>query len=99
MQTFFLATKLSPDSARDAATIKANGRKWMDAVTRNCPEVRWLHHYSLLGQYDFLSLYEAPDLETAAKVSIISMSLGAVKAESWPAIPYQDFIHMLDTIE
>ena len=99
MQTFFLATKLSPDSARDTATIKANGRKWMEAVKRNCPDVKWLHHYTLFGQYDFISVYEAPDLATAAKVSVISMSLGAMKAESWPAIEYHDFIELLDSIK
>jgi uncharacterized protein with GYD domain len=98
MPTFFLATKLSPESVSDTASIKANGRKWMEAVKRNCPDVRWLHHYTLLGQYDFISIYEAPDLEAATKVSVISLSLGALKAESWPAIAYQDFIDLIDSI-
>jgi len=91
MQTFLLATKLSPESTRDPAIIKENGRRWLEAVKVNCPEVKWLNHYAL-------SIYQAPDLETAAKVSVISMSLGALKAESWPAIPYHDFVEMLGTI-
>ena len=98
MLTFFLATKLSPESVADPKAIKANGRKWMEAVKRNCPEVRFLQHYTLFGQYDFISIYEAPDLATAARVSVISMSLGALKAESWPAIPYQEFIEVVDSI-
>ena len=98
MQMFLLATKLSPDSTRDPAIIKENGQRWLEAVKVNCPEVKWLHHYALVGQYDFISIYQAPDLETAAKVSVISMSLGALKAESWPAIPYHDFVEMLATI-
>jgi len=99
MHTYFLATKLSPESAVDATAIKDNGKKWLDSVKRNCPEVKWLDHYALFGQYDFISIFQAPDVDTAAKVSVISMSLGAQKAESWPAIPYGDFIKMLDTID
>jgi uncharacterized protein with GYD domain len=98
MQTYFLATKLSPSSTRDAKTIKENGRKWLEAVKRNCPGVKWLEHYALFGQYDFISVYQAPDIDTAARVSVISMSLGAQKAESWPAIPYHDFVEILDSI-
>ena len=98
MQTFFLATKLSPENVSDPKLIKTNGRKWMEAVKRNCPEVRFVQHYTLFGQYDFISIYEAPDLATAAKVSVISMSLGALKAESWPAIPYADYAELLDSI-
>ena len=99
MQTFFLATKLSPESTRDASHIKENGRKWMEAVKRNCPGVKWREHYSLIGQYDFISVYEAPDMETAAKVSIITLASGAMKAESWPAIPYKDFLALVDSIQ
>jgi uncharacterized protein with GYD domain len=39
-----------------------------------------------------MDIFEAPDAETAAKVSLISQSLGAVKAESWTAIPYSEFL-------
>jgi uncharacterized protein with GYD domain len=98
MQTFFLVTKLSPDSASEPSSIKLNVRRWMEAVLMNCPEVRWIEHYALLGQYDFISIYEAPDLATAAKVSAISMSLGAQMAESWPAIHYTDYVKLIDGI-
>jgi uncharacterized protein with GYD domain len=47
-----------------------------------------------LGPYDFMDIYEAPDQEEAAKVSMITMSKGAVKAESWGAIPYKRFLEV-----
>jgi len=99
MNTYFLATKLSVSGTHDVASIRENGRRWLDAVKKNCPGVVWKEHYALFGQYDFISVFQAPDLETAAKVSVISMSMGAMKAESWPAIPYNDFISMLENIE
>jgi uncharacterized protein with GYD domain len=48
----------------------------------------------MLGPYDFLDIYEAPDAETAAKVSLISMAEGATAAESWTLIPYDRFLKL-----
>jgi uncharacterized protein with GYD domain len=55
-------------------------------------------HYALLGKYDFLDIYEAPDEETAAKVSMISLANGATTAESWSAIPYNRFLKLIEEI-
>ncbi|NIW78259.1 MAG: GYD domain-containing protein, partial [Calditrichae bacterium] len=49
---------------------------------------------ALLGPYDFLDIYEAPDEETAAKVSMISLANGALQAESWTAVPYKRFLEL-----
>ncbi|RLD49643.1 MAG: GYD family protein, partial [Bacteroidetes bacterium] len=52
----------------------------------------------ILGQYDFVDIYEAPDAETAAKVSMISQANGAVHAESLAAIPYKRFLKLTEEI-
>jgi len=51
-----------------------------------------------LGTYDFMDIYEAPNAETAAKVSMISLSNGAFHAESWTAIPYKEFLKLTKKI-
>ena len=63
-----------------------------------CPEVYFLAHYALLGPYDFLDIYEAPNEEIAAKVSLISLQNGAFQAESWSAIPYKRFVELTEEI-
>jgi len=40
----------------------------------------------------------SPDEETAAKVSLISLSNGAFAAESWTAIPYKRFLKLTEEI-
>jgi hypothetical protein len=45
-----------------------------------------------------MDIYEAPDIETAHKVSIISRAGGAVAAESWQALPYDDFLKLLAVV-
>ena len=66
----------------------------VNKVTEKCPEVNFIVHYALLGPYDFLDIYEAPNEEVAAKVSLISLESGASQAESWVAIPYKRFIEL-----
>jgi uncharacterized protein with GYD domain len=98
MKTFILMTKLSPEvtsKMKDRASI---GRSWLDHVKAKCPEVKFVAHYGLLGKYDFMDIYEAPDEETAAKVSMISLANGAFLAESWIAIPYKRIVELAQEI-
>lgn len=98
MKTFILMTKLSPELARKVKERAQLGRAWLDQVKTKCPEVKFVAHYALLGDFDFLDIYEAPDEETAAKVSLISLSNGAFAAESWTAIPYKRFLELTEEI-
>ena len=98
MPTYILLTKLSPEISsrmKDRADI---GKTWIEQVRIKCPEVKFVAHYAILGQYDFLDIYEAPDEETAAKVSMISQANGALQAQSLIAIPYKRFIELTEEI-
>jgi uncharacterized protein with GYD domain len=96
MQTFILMTKLSPEVAKQMKDRAKLGRAWLDQVKQKCPDVKFVAHYALLGPFDFLDIYEAPNAETAAKVSMISLSNGALQAESWTAIPYKRFVELAE---
>jgi len=98
MATYILLTKLSPDLASKMKDRAEIGRNWLEHVRDKCPEVKFLAHYALLGQYDFLDIYEAPDEKTAAKVSIISQANGAFSAQSLQAIPYKEFLELTKEI-
>jgi len=97
--TFVLMTRLAPEAVRDAEVRRAMGRAWLKKVKGLCPEVRWIAHYAILGPYDFMDIFHAPDADAAAKVSLISRAEGAVSAESWQAMPYDDFIRLLEQVE
>ncbi len=98
MKTFILLTKLSPEISRQMKDRAKLGRNWLEQVKEKCPEVKFIDHYALLGPFDFLDIYEAPDEETAAKVSMISLSNGAFEAQSLIAIPYKKFLNLVDKI-
>ena len=93
MRTFVMMTKISPQGA-DLVELASRlqdrdrmGTTWVDKVKEKCPEVKFLAHYALLGPWDFMDIYMAPDEETAARVSLISRAHGAYQVESWVAIP------------
>lgn len=98
MQTFILLTKLTPELTKQMKERSKIGGNWLEQVKEKCPEVKFTAHYALLGQYDFLDIYEAPDIESAAKVSMISQANGALHAESLPAIPYKDFVSLTNIL-
>ena len=53
---------------------------------------RIIDQYALLGPYDFLTIIEAPDNATVARISVKLGERGTVKIMSLPAIPTEEFI-------
>ena len=98
MRTFILMTKLSPEVSRQVKDRAKIGRAWLEQVKQKCPELKFIAHYALLGPHDFMDIYEAPNEETAAKVSMISLANGAFSAESWATIPYKRFVELAEEI-
>ncbi|MBN1253175.1 MAG: GYD domain-containing protein [Bacteroidales bacterium] len=98
MQTFILLTKLSSDLSSRMNMREQIGKTWLKKVKESCPDVKFIAHYAILGQYDFLDIYEAPDIETAAKISMISRQNGASHAESLPAIEYKKYVELVQDL-
>jgi uncharacterized protein with GYD domain len=99
MPTFVLMTRLAAENLHDAAARRALGKEWLQKVRKLCPEVTFIAHYALLGPYDFMDIYEAPDVQAAHRVSLISRAEGALSAESWQAMPYEEHLKLLDAID
>jgi uncharacterized protein with GYD domain len=105
MKTFILMTKMAAQDANimEVATkLKKRARRecdWLTAVKDQCPDVKWLAHFALLGHWDFMDIYEAPDDETAAVVSMLSRASGAHQVESWVAIPNSRLMEIAESLE
>lgn len=54
-----------------------------------------LHAYVILGAYDVVTVMEAPDQNTAAKIGALIATQGSFRAETLPAIPVEEFINSL----
>jgi uncharacterized protein with GYD domain len=105
MKTFILLTKFSGKTALlTEIGIKLQDRPrstrlWLEEVKKQCPEIQFRTHYALMGFWDSMHIYEAPDEECAAKVSMITRAHGAAQVETWLAMPYEKVIKMAEEIE
>jgi len=94
---FILATKLrNPDLVEKR---KEQGEKFLKLVREKVPSIKWIAHYAILGPYDFIDIFEVKNELEATKVSLLSRSAGASFAESWTAIPYTEFLELVDDLK
>ena len=89
MAHFILLTKLTSDGVK---TIKNNPSR-IGEVNSEMEQIglKVLHQWATLGEYDFISVIEAPDAETMAKASVELGSRGTTTNHTLTAIPAEDF--------
>jgi uncharacterized protein with GYD domain len=93
MPVFIMLTKLTSNGVR---TIKDNpGRVHEVSMEVEQLGVKVLHQWATLGEYDFVSVVEAPDETAMAKVSVELGSRGTTSNETMAAIPAEDFTKAL----
>lgn len=95
MATYVLLTKLSPESTKDLTALNKLGSDVAEKIRKDVPEVHWKASYSVLGPYDYLDLFEAPNEEAATQVSVIVRTFGHATTETWLATPYDRFIDLV----
>jgi len=88
MPTFLMLTNLTAEGVR---TLKNNPGR-IDEVNREVEQmgVKVVSQYATLGQYDFVTVVEAPDEKTMAKVSVELGSRGTMTSQTLAALPAED---------
>jgi len=93
MPTYIMLSTLTPEGVQ---TVKNNPQR----ITEVNKEVQQLGatvkaQWATLGHVDFISIIEAPDETTMARVSLELGSRGTARFETLAAIPVEDFIAAL----
>ncbi len=91
MAAFIMLTRVSPEALQTPQTLEKLEQDAMQHIRAECPEVEWRHSYALLGPYDYLDIFEAPDVETAAKVATLIRAFGRAHSEIWAATEWARF--------
>jgi uncharacterized protein with GYD domain len=99
MTTYVMLTRLSPDALTSPGAVEDLNRRVQERVAEACPEVRWLSNWAVSGPYDYLDVLEAPDGDTATKVSLLVRSLGHATTETWVATPWERFLAVSKGLE
>jgi uncharacterized protein with GYD domain len=84
MPTYILLSTLTPEGRQ---TLHKDPDR-MEEVNKEIADFgcQVVAQYAVLGQYDFVSIIEAPDNETAAHLSVDLGSRGTVEITTLPAI-------------
>ena len=93
MPTYLMLTNLTAEGLR---TLKNNPAR-VTEVNREVEQmgVKVISQYATLGQYDFVTVVEAPDDKTMAKVSVELGSRGTMTSQTLAAIPAEDMASSL----
>lgn len=88
-QQFILLTNLTSDGVR---TIKNNPAR-IKEVNSEMEQIgiKVIDQWATLGEYDFVTVLEAPDVETMAKASVELGSRGTTVNKTIAAIPANQF--------
>ena len=93
MPTYVMLTNLTADGVR---TLKNNPGR-VSEVNAEVEQIgaKVLAQYATLGQYDFITIVEAPDEQTMAKVSVELGSRGTTTNHTLTAIDAKAFTESL----
>jgi uncharacterized protein with GYD domain len=93
MPVFIMLTRLTSNGVK---TLKDNPGR-VQEVNKEVEQlgVKVLSQWATLGEYDFVSVVEAPDEKTMAKVSVELGSRGTTANETMSAIPAEEFTKSL----
>lgn len=98
MLTFVMLTRLNPDAVRSPKALEELEREAMKCVRAECPAVEWVSSYAVLGPCDYLDIFRASDIETAAKVSALIRTFGHAQTEVWTATEWDRFKEIVRTL-
>ena len=93
MPTYIMLCTLSPEGVQTIKNNPARIREVNSEVEQLGASVK--AQWATLGAFDFISIVEAPDETTMARVSLELGSRGTVRYETLSAIPVDDFIASL----
>jgi len=93
MPTYIMMCTLTPDGVQ---TVKNNPKRILE-VNQEVEQLgaKVEAQWATLGEFDFISIVQAPDEKTMARVSLELGSRGTGRYETLAAIPIDDFIGSL----
>jgi uncharacterized protein with GYD domain len=93
MATYIMLSRLSPMGIK---SVRRNPARIKEVNTEvEAFGARVITQYAVLGAYDFITVLEAPDAETVARVSVELGARGTANYETLAAVPVDEVISSL----
>ena len=90
MPIYILLSRLSQQGIQ---TLQSNPER-LRQVNHDVEELgaKVLHQWATLGEFDFVSVVDAPDIATVARVSVALGARGSTRIETLPALTIDEFV-------
>jgi uncharacterized protein with GYD domain len=98
MPTYVMLTRLSPEVLQSPKSLEDLERLAMERIRSLCPQVEWRSSFAVMGPYDYVDIFTAPDNETAIKVSALIRTFGRAHSEVWPATEWTRFKEIMHSL-
>ncbi len=93
MPKFVMLSTIGPDGF---ATLRENPKRLKEVnLDVEAMGVKVLHQYALFGQYDFVTILEAPDDAAMARVATTLAARGTLKTTTYKALEVDDYIEAM----
>jgi uncharacterized protein with GYD domain len=96
MPTFVMLTRVRPGGLSSGSSLRHLEQQTVEHIQRECPGVEWERSLALLGPYDYLDIFRAPDVECAIKVATLVHIHGQAETETWSAVEWSRFKQLLE---
>ena len=90
MATYILMSTLNPGGLETLKERPERLREVNEEIQRMGATL--IAQYAVLGPYDFVTILEAPDTETIARISVNLGARGTVRIQTLSAMPIDEFI-------
>ncbi len=98
MAVFIMLSKFSLCAPGEIKSLSVIDQELDQRLIKECPGVKRIASYALLGEYDFLNIFDAPDAGAATKVALIIQSLGMGTTQTLTGIPFKEFCDLVEEI-
>ena len=95
MALYIMLTRLSHEALKAPSSLTELSRDVNARIREECSNVKWLTSYATLGPADYIDIFEAPDNESAMRVSTIIRTFGHATTEIWPAVEWDRFKELI----
>lgn len=91
MPDFILLTRLMREEVHPAFALGEREERVTSKIDAYIPGVEWVDSFAIMGPWDYVDVFRAPDMPAAMKVSALVRHYGAAHTEVWPATPWKEF--------
>jgi uncharacterized protein with GYD domain len=97
MPTYVTLVKLTSEGQK---TMSDLGNTWQEGVKKaEQMGIKTISAYGLLGPYDMMFIYGAPNEKAAAGMPLSFTARGTSQTETWTAIPMEEFVQLTARIK